>query len=352
MPAPLITIKKSDGTIEKITLAEFLARKQKAGSRPASPAGRQQTTDNRPQITPPPVKRSEPAQKPAIPAQKPSFNKDDAKSLLDEPALASKGGLPSASDQRWPQVETIAERLNFPVANPRRLRGLIQLRLKDVRAEAETRDWLIRPLEKGGLGLLPNQAEEILKLCRQAMAGGHSNEVPLLKKPMPFMNQRPVVPADRMISAPVAPPALAKTSTSPLLIKEGVNKPTTAPLRGAPPLQRPVRDVVTPQPARQTTVGPVEEIRLLTLTDFRRLASDPAKAAGLLKQKFLNLKTESYLFYLDAMSAWRQSPLYLEYTGKVAEALNSGKKLAEVLQDKSKVQLNEMTAIMEMEKGL
>lgn len=349
----MVTIKKADGTTEKITLAEFRSRKQTTENRPASSAGRQQTTVNRQQ-------RRDNGPRPQTSA--PKFNQDDAKSLLDEPTLAPQGNLPPVSDQRWPQVETIIKKINFPVANQKRLRGLIQLRLKDVRGEDETRDWLARPADKGGLGLTPLQAEEILKLCRQS-GGGRGAEIQPLKRPVGQsapMTTPPTPPlakggtAAEPLSAPMPKPIL------PVAVRPNIPpaRPTSfTPKTTMPQFRHPVRDVApapvqSAAPSRSVNVGPTEEIRILTLTDFRRLSANPTEAAARLKQKFANLKTESYLLFIDALAAWRQSPLYLEYVGKVANALNAGRKLADVLEDKSKIQLNEITALMEMEKGL
>ena len=64
------------------------------------------------------------------------------------------------------------------------------------------------------------------------------------------------------------------------------------------------------------------------------------------------LKAESYLLYMDALNAWRESPLYLEYVETVSNSLKLGKNLTVVISDKNKIQLPEIKALVEMEKSL
>ena len=117
----------------------------------------------------------------------------------------------------------------------------------------------------------------------------------------------------------------------------------------SPQPARPVmRDVI----AKNTGVGPIDEIRMFNLVDFRRLSVDPQEAADRFKQKLENLKAESYLLYMDALNAWRESPLYLEYLETVSNSLKLGKNLTVVISDKNKIQLPEIKALVEMEKSL
>ncbi len=100
-------------------------------------------------------------------------------------------------------------------------------------------------------------------------------------------------------------------------------------------------------------MGPVDEIKYFSLIDFRRLASDPNEAASRLRQKFIALKDESYLLYLDALNAWHTSPLFCEYVENLAVALTSHQTLNSVLgADKENIQMSEVQAIINMEKTL
>jgi hypothetical protein len=99
-------------------------------------------------------------------------------------------------------------------------------------------------------------------------------------------------------------------------------------------------------------MGPVEEIKYTNLTDFRRLSAKPEEAAKRLRQKMYNLQDESFLLYMDALAAYRQSPLYLDYANLVATSLATRKPLASLTQDKNRIQMAEINALLEMEKTL
>lgn len=433
MPGPLVTIKRPDGTIEKITLDDFRARQKakqatvavpvkkfeaikpepvKIVSRPeGTPLGPVKTEPVKPAPSPvkpapaprkaePPkplpasvkpepatIKKSEPPKpapvpvkisgsanqaprpapriieppktvKPPAKAAQPAenFTKDDAKSLLEEELPVMKPGTPLASKGRAKEAEEIYRKLNLPLAPDvrNRLFGLIELRLKDVRSEDEVRDWLVLPEKQMGIGLAADKAGLVLKICReyaQKTALSAQADVAPLKRPPGI----PTAPQN-------APAALMKEDREPLPAKDApfnsfVHAPQTRKSATEPglspqkePVARPiVRDIA---PAVPVNLGPVEEVKYISLVDFRRLSSDAAEAASRLKQKFLNMKDESYILFINCLEAWRQSPLFLEYIGVSIEALNSRKKLADVIIDKNKIQMGEIQAIIQMEKEL
>lgn len=120
-------------------------------------------------------------------------------------------------------------------------------------------------------------------------------------------------------------------------------------LNAQPQTRRLIRDIIPP---RIDEIGPVQEIARLTLADLRRLATNPSEAASRLKQKLVNLRDESYLLYLEGLAAWRSSPLYLDYVKALAMSLDRRQTLAMLLTDKTKIQLAEIQALINMEKEL
>jgi hypothetical protein len=96
----------------------------------------------------------------------------------------------------------------------------------------------------------------------------------------------------------------------------------------------------------------LHEFQYFTLTDFRRLSDSPTEAASRLWQKFINLKEESIILYFEAINDWHESPLYREYLETVCAAIAKKQKLASVIGDKSKIQMAEIQALVEMEKRL
>lgn len=117
---------------------------------------------------------------------------------------------------------------------------------------------------------------------------------------------------------------------------------------GSAPVKQSMRDISAPP----VEMGPIDEVKYISLTDFRRLAQNCAEAGQRLKQKFINLRDESYLLYMDAQAAWKQSPLYLEYMDAVCGALADRKTLAQTATEKGGIKIEEIKAIVAMEKEL
>lgn len=342
-----IPIKKADGTIERITLAEFKERQKNQPSK--NPPEKKMA--EAPKEVAPPVNPASPKIKPAPLAKK----KDDYNSLLEEPFPGNKKSTaPILSDNRLPEVEKIFKKLKFRAPQPERLKNIIQARLKDVRDSEATKQKLTANVNQGGAGLKPDQAEEVLRLCRMVMgqiaAGGvdttprmKPQTTPIAKKPLSvqqkpakdmFVEQRSMSGNADDISS-----LIKKTSTPPM-----ASQPAPASMK------RPVMQDVSPGKASQ--MGPVEEVGNFSLVDFRRLSAKPAEAAARLKQKFIVLQDESYLFYLRALSAWYKSPLYRSYMDKVVVALNSQAKLEDVLTDADGIKMTEIQSLINMEKEL
>ncbi|MDD2758544.1 MAG: hypothetical protein PHD72_04215 [Patescibacteria group bacterium] len=354
MPA-LITIKKPDGSTEKITLEEFKRRPAFASLRRG-----EQIVQAPPAPTVPVVVRTTLPPKNA-----------EAKSLLEEELPKKNDGAPLKSADKKKEAEEIFKKLNFNFLAPdtaNRLRGLLQLRLKDLRSEDELKEWLLMPVSEMGIGLREPQAETVLKLCRERMleiGRVPASAAPLkspLGTPKPLMKEGPE-PLQKYTEPPVpttgAPfnsfvhksePAKEVRNLNELAkmqIKDsGIDVATGKKEEPARPI---VRDI---QPARPREMGPVDEIKYFSTVDFRRLSADPSEAAARLKQKFVNLRDESYILFLEAMEVWKRSPFFLDYIGRVTYALNNGKKLSEATVDKNTAQMNEISAIIQMEKEL
>jgi len=71
-----------------------------------------------------------------------------------------------------------------------------------------------------------------------------------------------------------------------------------------------------------------------------------------LKQKFFNLKEESFLLYLQALEAWQHSPLYKEYLQKICDSLNQGVPLKEITRKEDGLKEEEIKFLIKMEKEI
>lgn len=107
----------------------------------------------------------------------------------------------------------------------------------------------------------------------------------------------------------------------------------------AMPQKSVMRDVAPPP--RRVSVGPIDELRSFALADFRRLAPAAASAASKLIEKFSNLRNESFLLYVDAAQAWKESPLFQQYLGYIERSMNEKKPIQDLVgMDGSKTELS------------
>lgn len=367
MSEPMMTIKKPDGTFAKVTLSEF--KKIQADKKATVP------------VVPPPAKshhivhnvlgktpvQIKTANVDIAPAPK-AMTRTDASSPLEE-KIPEKNSGALTSSKRESQVEEVIRKIGFGVAPDLqgRLKSLILARLKDIKSEDETREVLSRAVKSSGLGLSEIQADKVVKLCKEvveaegkAVKESGAKAAPLKGgvSGMSLMVEPPelpmVIPANNNFVTKNSTPAVAPVkpvgdSVVSKLINESMASEPVFKISSKPTVRPMVQDVSAPQ---DLEMGPVEEFKSLTITEFRRLSSNPEEAAKRLHQKMFNLQEESFVWYLDAVAAYHSSPLYLEYMAAISQSLADRKSLANVLAVKNGIKLNEVMAIVEMEKTL
>ncbi|MFA7286134.1 MAG: hypothetical protein WC052_00510 [Patescibacteria group bacterium] len=98
-------------------------------------------------------------------------------------------------------------------------------------------------------------------------------------------------------------------------------------------------------------VGPIDELRLSTLNDFRKLDPDPAEAAKRILQKIHLLEDESYDRKADAIRAWRQSPVHRLYLDVIDESVRTGMPVTELF-EKYNVRQTEWEALGTLSRDL
>lgn len=378
---PTILVKKADGTFVRVPLADL---KKKPVAPPVVPVVEVPKVEPVVEKVVEPVVEVKPTvsvlQKPVQPVAMNSWIKKDRavaptvmvpKKVVEPVVVKSKpadfkspledSDLPASalgvktSVTRDSEVDKVVKQLSFTILPSflGRLKSVVQLRLKDVRGANETRDIALRSIKDGGLGLTSVQADELEKKCVVEMELADKGVVTPLK-----VWPKAVVPtADDLPQKFVEPLVPANTTPFNSFIHETDQPSTIVPLQHDVPefkissafKPKPViRDVIS----KSVEMGPIEEIKFFRLIDLRRLANSPVEAANRLKQKFINLKEESVLLFLDAARAWRESLLYLEYLEMVDLAFNKHVHLAAVVVDKEKINLEEIKAIVNMEKEL
>lgn len=286
----------------------------------------------------------------------------DHESLLTdaiEPHEADASETPTPDDRKGPSEKVIAA-LSFrvPDALQKRLASLIGSRMKEIRSDMQLKEYAMRSETEGGLALTEAQARELLDATRKAL-----NLLPLGAVPRSKATADVAAKIrDRQIKASAQSSATEKT---PPVFSDAPSPNQIAPER-SPFLNpsfgpKPILHDVIPPPApigtnaldrleAADTVGPVDEIRRMTLLDFRRLNRDTAAARALFAQKFAQLKEESFILYLQSIDAWHESPLYTDYLGIIEQTIESRESLDAILarQEKNGLTPAEFSAIAEI----
>ncbi|HYE60342.1 MAG TPA: hypothetical protein VEA18_04120 [Candidatus Kapabacteria bacterium] len=271
------------------------------------------------------------------------WSADDHKSPLDtslhEDGAPVSQPVPSKTiDQR---VVDIMNSIPFVVTpNVRgRLQSLLQSRVKEIRTDDQILHYFVRSEGDGGLGFTEEQAHQIIEKIHTVIApkGFGSNRV--LR---PEKQQR----AGEKITQPVRP-----TQNQRAVPLVNMPTPTRSILPGSVPQKTMVHDVFPGGEAKQS-VGPIDELRNLTVEEFRRLGASVQERKDRLEAKFRTLEQESYLLYLDAKDAWKGSPLYKEYQTIILSALKDGKTIQDVALEKRGMTFEDIQALISVGKSL
>lgn len=268
------------------------------------------------------------AEKKSEPAKPKRWTEEDYKSLLEEQKVETNSDLPILPDKQDPKLIKILTELNWqlPENLQSRLRSLVLSKLKDIRTDEQVREYALRGVGQGGLGLSEEQVGQLLTVIARSTGG----KIEQVRKDI----------NDKMINH--------KKIDAETKIKEtGLPVDETGKLRNwdsdfvnsvQPRVARPVmHDVTTPiskslsDSTTKQSVGPVDEFAQFSLIDFRRLANDPAEAVKIMLNKLQVLREESFLLYQEALSAWQKSPLYREYQEILGECLRTRQKVDDYL---------------------
>lgn len=251
----------------------------------------------------------------------------------------------------------------------RRAVSIIKARLKDIRTTDETRTILMHEPKVGGLGLDPEIAKQVAaaaeRLADQLKTEGKvlppaapaAPALPAVPKvtqehptPLPPFTRAavptppPVIPnvTDRpMPSRPIVRPAdiplppMTMTNSPPPIARPAPPPPPTAPpmIQGSRGTDRKtVTDVVRPS----KLLGPAEELRSMSLMEFRRLGQGATDSARRLYDKFQHFQHESFTVWSQAINGWRQSDVYQLYLDMGRESLERAVPISQIIADRGK----------------
>ena len=222
------------------------------------------------------------------------------------------------------EIERIVTQANINFSDSAlagRFKNIIQSRLKGVRDQIQTREALLSSTLIGGLSLTEQQVDQVLKIINEESQNLDDKMRQSVSRE-PFAELKEEV--NQLLQEPesTSPPGLvfsqdvpAKTAPVENLV---VAKPAASPVISAvKPVSRPVvrtetefsdqRPKIEDVKFRPRLLGPVGEIRSLTLSDFRRLSPNAEQAAENILAKIKLLEQDSFSDLVAGVNAWKQS---------------------------------------------
>jgi hypothetical protein len=148
-----------------------------------------------------------------------------------------------------------------------------------------------------------------------------SKPVPLIFTPTYIAPAAIKRPAD-IPAPPVAAPKLKPAPTPPPVIQ----RPRMADRPKMADITRPTK-----------TLGPAEEMRSLSVTEFRRLGQGAAESTRKVLEKFHHLQQESFTLWAEAVAGWRQSEVHQVYLAMGRQSLEQGAPITEVVQQRARL---------------
>ncbi|TAK03999.1 hypothetical protein EPO34_02470 [Patescibacteria group bacterium] len=255
-------------------------------------------------------------------------------------------------------ADQVAQAAGLSFANAdmkKRFELAVDARVRDVRDAFETRETLEAAVDKGGVGIqgaaLATTVETLEKLVAQRRSSTDATaasaqkefvsrtqeekrskdearrafEEAALSKRYAELTGRPT---DAVSAAPIgAMKAAATARVSAATIPPGAGRPRVDDVRAA-----------------RRLAGPVDELRGMTLAEFRRLSKDPEEAARKVKAKVALLEDQGYDQRIAAIKGWRESAVHRLYVALSQEALSSGKSVVQVAEERRKADPAMLTA--------
>ena len=255
------------------------------------------------------------------------------------------------------QIETFDEYL------AKRLRSLIETRLRHVRNVDQVRDILSRDPKVGGVGLNGEVLDRAVATIERVHETMHDRIEAEEKAEIEAQRQRQI----EQSAARKAEEEQARKAWFEEKKQEGLGG-ESASVQALRDLAQGKVSATSPAPGAPIwRLDAVQgDVRLMSLTDelgqmslerFRRLGATPEESLERLQQKFQALKQESFERWTEGMTRWRSSPLQQAYLGLVSRAFGRGMSVAELANEEHSAQASalsseEVAVLMELNQQL
>ncbi len=264
-----------------------------------------------------------------------------------------------------------------------RLRMAVGARLRDIRDEVETGEVLAKPVNAGGLGLGSADLARVKAALEPRVARIHSElyerqkgrtiEALAKEREQDRFRQDVRKEQEKQEIDSLFEQVTGKTATpgSQEVRRPGGPSVTSQPARPVPvppggPVVRPKPAVAPPPPAPTTMtdvrrpaglVGPIEELRRLTVGDFRKLSADPREATRRIQDKLRLLEDLSLGEKFQGIAALKESDLMTTYYAMTRASMAGGSSIDEIIASRTQAALPTLTreefdAIMDLNRAV
>ena len=255
-------------------------------------------------------------------------------------------------------------KVNFPSQDlTDRFSKILFTYVKGIRNNISAKETLMKPVESGGLGLDAKTAENILALAKEPVV------VPMAivaKKPAFWEKAEMARDVEYDLAASIKA-RQAKQNTPPPSEGEGrggvLLEPPVPVVTPIIENKKPVANVPAPAPAinnlRKTDTGkirmddvmaappraftPVDELKYMTIRNFRNLSQEPDKAVEIIKKKLVTLGEEDYSQKVAGIQGWRMNPVNKMYVAVYHEAMTTGNSVDKILASRRKAEPDFLT---------
>ncbi len=226
----------------------------------------------------------------------------------------------------------------------KRLKNILVSYLKDIRNELETKHTLKRFKKTGGMGFQEEDAEKIFSHV-QAERDNLSSYV-----------QEVILEDQNVVKEPSISKEIQQISKDIKAESKRDILPPPLPMIVKPLIIKPQKEIITKKTVIQKEnkknifqhkekilkkeieftprlVGPFEELRNLTLLDFRRLDSNSKKATEKIQKRINLLLEDSFEKRMTGIRAWQGSPLFQNYLFLGQESIKKGKNIEELIRE-------------------
>ncbi|MFH0840577.1 MAG: hypothetical protein V1865_01140 [bacterium] len=287
------------------------------------------------------------------------------------------------------KIEKVIKKTNIKFSSQimeTRFRQILRTYLKGVRNRINTKATIIKPFDLGGLGLDEKSAKNIFSMLNEENKPGQTKIKPPARIKVPedrkdfakrdlgydlatALKDKPILKKTEESALTKSPEKIAPPS--PGIIKMTENKipeqvKSNQPIIKPVPKRNPITKIERTGSGKikmddiravPKVLSPVDELRYMTMVNFRNLNPDPNRRIEIILEKIELFREEEYAKKIAGINAWKLSPVNQAYVNILKSSISNGQSINTVLaeqlkQNPSFMTQDEFNAILKLNKQL